>query len=195
MVNRALYAFLAVIFFSLSGCVFSPQQLSPAPVLDSNIQPVGRGQNVLVRVVDARPSPVLGTRGGLYPDTSTISVQSQVLMPKLQGEVEAAVRLLGFTPTNAAAYNTPQLVVTLTDLHYQSPKNELYVTEATISATLKVEVLNAGRRYEGRYSASLTQHFGTAPNEPTNTKLVSDVLSDALNRTFRDRTIGSELAQ
>jgi len=34
-----------------------------------------------------------------------------------------------------------------------------------------------------------------APNEQTNTKLVSDVLSDALTRVFKDQNIGQLLAQ
>jgi uncharacterized lipoprotein len=50
-------------------------------------------------VVDGRPSPSLGTRGGLYPETSTISVSGNDVLPKLQAQAEAAVRLLGFTPT------------------------------------------------------------------------------------------------
>jgi uncharacterized lipoprotein len=34
-----------------------------------------------------------------------------------------------------------------------------------------------------------------APNQETNTKLVSDVLSDALTRVFQDATIGATLSQ
>ncbi|MCY1280584.1 hypothetical protein D9M70_293720 [compost metagenome] len=54
---------------------------------------------------------------------------------------------------------------------------------------------NSSRRYSGKYGASLNQRFGTAPNEQTNTKLVSDVLSDALTRAFKDPTIGQVLSQ
>jgi uncharacterized lipoprotein len=149
---------------------------------------------VVVRVVDGRKSPVLGTRGGLYPETSTITVASQQLMPKLQTQAEAAVRLLGFTPS-ANAYNAPQLTLTLTELKYQSPKEGLYVTEATINAKFRVDGQNAARRYSGQYGASLNQHFGMAPNDETNNKLVSDVLSDALSRAFKDPSIGQLLAQ
>jgi uncharacterized lipoprotein len=56
-------------------------------------------------------------------------------------------------------------------------------------------VQNGGRRYTGRYGASLDQRFGMAPNEQTNTKLVSEVLSDALSRVFRDQNIGQVLGQ
>ncbi|AGA87728.1 hypothetical protein PSCT_03257 [Pseudomonas sp. SCT] len=194
MLQRLLFGLVTVLGMSLVGCAHSPQQLDPNPKLNGTINPVGQGQPVVVRVVDARPSPTLGTRGGLYPETSAVIVPSAKVIPKLQAQAEAAVRLLGFTPS-PNAYNAPQLTLTLAELKYQSPKEGLYVTEANIGATLKIEVQNAGKRYNGRYGASLNQRFGMAPNEQTNTKLVTDVLSDALTRVFRDDNIGRLLAQ
>jgi len=194
MLHRLLLGLTAVVSLTLVGCALSPQQLSPQPKLIAQLNPIGQGQPVVVRVVDGRPSPVLGTRGGLYAQTSTISVQGQDILPKLQAQAEAAVRLLGFTPT-PNAYNAPQLTLTLAELKYQSPKEGMYVTEATISATFRADVQNASRRYSGRYGATLNQRFGAAPNQQTNTKLVGDVLSDSLTRVFKDPTIGQLLLQ
>jgi len=161
--------------------------LSPQPQITAPIAPVGQGQPVSVRVVDGRSSFTLGTRGGLYPDTSVVVVQSQDVIPKLQAEAEKAVRQMGFTPS-ANAYGAPQLTLTLAELKYQSPK-ELYVTASDVAATFQVEVRNSQRGYKGRYGASLNQRFGMAPNAEANTKLVSDVLSDALTRVFKDPTV------
>ncbi|MBX8557510.1 YajG family lipoprotein [Pseudomonas cichorii] len=194
MLRRLLFGLLAVSSLTLVGCAHSPQQLSPQPKLNAQFAPVGQGQQVVVRVVDGRSSPTLGTRGGLYPETSAISVNGADLLPKLQAQAEAAVRLLGFTPVSGGG-NGAQLTLTLADLKYQSPKEGLYVTEATISSTFRADVRNNGRNYGGRYSASLDQRFGMAPNQETNTKLVSDVLSDALTRVFQDPTIAGTLAQ
>lgn len=194
MLQRLLFSLFTVSALALAGCAHSPQQLNPTPKLTGTIQPVGQGQPVAVRIVDGRQSPTLGTRGGLYPETSAVSVPKEKILPKLQAEAEAAVRLLGFTPS-ANAYNAPQLTLTLSELKYQSPKEGLYVTEATIGATFRIEVQNGGRRYNGRYGATLNQRFGMAPNEQTNTKLVSDVLSDALTRVFKDQNIGQLLSQ
>lgn len=192
MLQRLLFGLAVAFSLGLTGCVNSPQQLDPVPQLKATINPVGQGQPVIVRVVDGRASQSLGTRGGLYPETSLVVVPSARIVPKLQAQVEAAVRLLGFTPS-PNAYNAPQLTLTLAELNYQSPKDGLYVTEANIAATLRVEVQNATRRYTGRYGASLNQRFGMAPNEQSNTQLVSDVLSDALTRAFRDQNIGQLL--
>jgi uncharacterized lipoprotein len=194
MLNRLSLGLLAIASLLLTGCALSPQQLSPQPKLKTELVAVGQGQPVVVRVVDQRPSPDLGTRGGLYAETSAVSVPSANILPQLQAQTEAAVRLLGFVPSPAAS-NAPQLTVILDSLKYQSPKEGVYVTEANIAATLKAEVQNSSRRYNGRYTATLNQRFGMAPNQATNTKLVSDVLSDALTRLFKDPTIGQLLAE
>ena len=193
MLQRLLFGLITVTSLTLVGCANSPQQLSPQPKLTTQLAPVGHGQPVSVRVVDGRPSPTLGSRGGLYPETALVSVNAQDVLPKLQAQAEAAVRLLGFTPS-ANAPGAPQLTITLAELKYQSPKDGLYVTEASIGATFKSDVSAGTRRYSGRYGASLNQRFGMSPNQETNTKLVSDVLSDALTRLFKDPSIGSLLS-
>ncbi len=192
MLQRLLFGLITVTSLTLVGCANSPQQLSPQPKVTAPLAAVGHGQPVSVRVVDGRPSPTLGSRGGLYPETALISVAGQDVLPKLQAQAEAAVRLLGFTPTNSPG--VPQLTVTLAELKYQSPKEGLYVTEASIGATFKSDVSAGTRRYSGRYAASLNQRFGMSPNQETNTKLVSDVLSDALTRLFKDPSISQLLS-
>ncbi|KIH81392.1 YajG family lipoprotein [Pseudomonas batumici] len=194
MLQRLLFGLITVTSLTLVGCANSPQQLSPQPKLTVQLAPIGHGQPVVVRVVDGRRSPVLGTRGGLYPETSAITVQSADLMPKLQAQAEAAVRLLGFTPS-PNAMNVPVLTVTLSDLTYQSPKEGVYVTEANIGANFRSDVSSGNRHYSGSYGASLNQRFGMAPNEESNTKLISDVLSDALTRVFKDPKIGQLLSE
>ncbi|WP_437884165.1 YajG family lipoprotein [Pseudomonas sp. LRF_L74] len=194
MMNRALLGVVALFSLVLAGCASSPQQIKPEPKLLSPLAAVGQGQPVIVRVADGRSSPVLGTRGGLYPETSNVVVQGQDVLPRLQNQAEAAVRLLGFTPS-PNAYNAPQITVTLAGLTYQSPKEGLYVTEADIGAKIRIDVQNSARRYTGNYGASLNQRFGMAPNQDTNTRLISDVLSDALTRAFKDPTIGQILSQ
>ena len=102
------------------------------------------------------------------------------------------MRLLGFTPA-PNAYGAPQLTLTLVDLRYQTPGGNAYATEANITAGIRADVQNSMRRYSGRYSATMNQRFGMAPNEETNTRLVGEVLSDALTRAFKDPTVGQML--
>lgn len=177
----------------MSGCVHSPQQLEPSPELQADkVQPVGQGQAVVVTVLDQRSSEVLGTRGGVYPETSEVRVSTEKVLPQLQAKVEQAVRLLGFTPVPQGS-GMPSLKVVLTELLYQSPKDDVYVTDAQIEAVLEVVAHNQRRNYEGRYRSTLNQSFGMAPDSATNAQLVSDVLSGALNRAFKDPMVGQIL--
>lgn len=192
MLQRLVLGTCLAATLGLMGCANSPQQLTPQPMVTERLAPVGQGQPVVVRVVDGRASPILGTRGGLYPETSTVTVSGQDLLPRLQGQAEAAVRLLGFTPA-PNAYGAPQLTLTLVDLRYQTPGGNAYATEANITAGIRADVQNSMRRYSGRYSATMNQRFGMAPNEETNTRLVGEVLSDALTRAFKDPTVGQML--
>ena len=61
MLQRLLFGPVAVCVLALAGCAHSPQQLDPSPKLTSEISPVGQGQPVVVRIVDGRSSPTLGT--------------------------------------------------------------------------------------------------------------------------------------
>ena len=94
MLQRLLFGLIAVASLSLAGCAHSPQQLSPQPTLKAQLAPVGHGQPVVVRVVDGRASQSLGTRGGMYPETSTISVSGNDIVPKLQAAAQNLSQLL-----------------------------------------------------------------------------------------------------
>src|SRR5207253_11480826 len=90
MLQRLLFGLITVTSLTLVGCANSPQQLSPQRKLTTQLAPVGQGQPVVVKVVDGRASQTLGTRGGLYPETSAITVASADIVPKLQAQAEAA---------------------------------------------------------------------------------------------------------
>lgn len=192
MLKRALSVALIAASLGLAGCAVSPQKLSLQPVLSADLQAVGQGQPVSVKVVDARASESLGSLGGLYAQSSTVTVEREQLVSSLRAQVETAVRLLGFTPTSNG-FNAPELVVTVESLEYRLPEGG-YATSADIAARLRADARNASRNYSGRYASTLTQRFAMTPNQQTNEQLVSGVVSDALGRAFRDAEIGRVLA-
>lgn len=178
----------------LSGCGLSPQHLKPEPRFTGQVAAVGQGQPVTVQVSDARTSQVIGARGGLYSQSSTITVSERSFLPRLQAETDAVVRMMGFTPMPSGADN-PQLSLKLTELSYQAVENNALSKEARLNAVYMLEVKNGTRRYNGRYAATITQGYAAAPNEQTNNKWVSSVLSEGLQRVFKDPAIGQLLAE
>ena len=169
----------------LAGCAHSPQQLNVTPTVTTQLNQVAQRQPVVVTVQDSRSSPTPGTRGGLYPDSSNLTISPQAI-PHLRQQVEQAVAQLGFQMVPQGTPNANSLVVSLAELSYVSPKDSVYVTQADIGATFAAEVRSLNQRYNGRYSASAQHRFGYAPNQATNTRLVTEVMSDALSRIFRD---------
>lgn len=194
MLRYILVGAAVVLTGVLTGCGLSPQYLKPEPRFTGQVASVGQGQQVTVQVSDARSSAVIGTRGGLYADSSVINVSGPAFLPRLQAETDAAVRMLGFTPV-ARGTDNAQLNLKLTELTYQTVEKNPVAKEAKLQAVYVLEVKNGSRRYNGRYAATLTQGYAKAPNEQTNTEWVSQVLSEGLQRVFNDPAIGQVLGQ
>lgn len=184
---------LAGVALVLVGCAHSPQQLNVQPQILVPLNPVANRQPVVVAVQDTRSSKILGTRGGIYPDSSSITINDQALQLVRQ-QTEQALRQLGFDVVPEGTPNANRLTLSLADLRYQSPATT-YVTEASISATFAAEARSLNQQYQGRYGASAQHRFGYAPNQQTNTRLVSEVMSDALTRVFKDPEIARILQQ
>lgn len=178
----------------LAGCAHSPQQLNVAPSVTAPLSQVAQQRPVVVSVQDNRSSPVLGTRGGLYPESSNLTVNPEAVS-HLQEQVEQALTKLGFQVVADGTANANSLVVGLAELTYISPKEGVYVTKADLGAAFTAEARSANQRYNGRYSASAQHRFGYAPNQATNTRLVTEVMSDALSRIFKDPEVIRVLQQ
>lgn len=178
----------------LAGCAHSPQQLNVAPSVTAPLSQVAQQRPVVVSVQDNRSSPVLGTRGGLYPESSSLTINPQAVS-HLQEQVEQALTKLGFQVVADGTANANSLVVGLAELTYISPKEGVYVTKADLGAAFTAEARSANQRYNGRYSASAQHRFGYAPNQATNTRLVTEVMSDALSRIFKDPEVIRVLQQ
>ena len=185
---------VSVMALVLVGCAHSPQQLNVQPQVQVPLNPVARNTPVTVVVQDTRQSKIIGTRGGIYPDSSALTLTEQSF-PAIRLQVEQALRQLGFVVVDQNTPNANRLTVSLAELTYRTPRDGAYVTQADISATFTAEARSMNQTYTGRYSASPQHRFGFAPNQATNTKLVTDVLSDALTRIFRDQQIVQVLQQ
>lgn len=178
----------------LAGCQ-NPQYLQVEPKLTQNVPRVGSGQSVTVNVVDGRESDVLGTRDGVAMSTSTITVEAYTLIPQLQAQAEAALTQMGFSPTTQSTEGRPSLTLTLTQLDYQEADAQLILDEAQLIARMRAVVENRNTIYTGKYTSKRTQSYALTPNSEKNTKMVSELLSDVLNRTFSDPQISNLLAR
>lgn len=178
----------------LAGCA-SPHYLQLDPRRTAPVPQSGSGQAVTVTAVDGRDSEVIGTRTGSAMSTAVISVESHQLVPQLQAEAERAVREMGFTPVAEPAEGRARLTLTLARLGYERGQSRPLIDEARLEAVLVAEAVNAGTTYTGTYTARRTQSYALRPGEAANTRMVETLLSDALDRAFRDPELGRLLAR
>jgi len=178
----------------LAGCA-SPHYLQLDPHRTAGVPQTGSGQAVTVTAVDGRDSEVLGTRTGSAMSTAVITVNAHELVPELQAEAERAVREMGFTPTNERSEGRPSLTLTLEHLGYERGESRPFIDEARLEAVLVAEAINAGTTYTGTYTSRRTQGYALRPDKEANTRMVNELLSDGLDRAFRDPELGRLLAR
>ena len=188
---RSLFAAAALV---MAGCT-SPHYLQVNPQITADIPQAGGGQEITVNVVDERESEVLGTRSGSAMSAAEITVNSHDVVPKLQEQAEAAVRRMGFSPTTQPSDGRPSLTLALTRLDYARGDGVPVLGEAVLEAVFRAEAVNQRNTYTGTYTSRRTQSYAVRPDQDTNTRMVNDLLSDGLNRTFRDPELGRMLSR
>lgn len=179
---------------ALAACS-SPHQLQPDPQRSVAVPASGSGQAITVIAADDRPSDVLGTRTGSASSTATITVSPHEIVPRLQAEAERAVRDMGFAPTAEPAPGRPTLTLTLKQLSYQRGQSQPLVDEARLESVIEAVATNDGQTYTGTYTSRRVQSYAVKPDKATNQRMVTDLLSDGLNRAFADPQLGQLLAR
>ncbi|SBR47643.1 YajG family lipoprotein [Halomonas sp. HL-93] len=179
----------------LSGCA-SPHYLQLSPERSAEVASVGDGQKITVLAQDGRDSEVIGNRAGGGMSTAQITVNSHEIIPRLQEEAERAVADMGFTPTQEAADGRPSLTLELNSLSYaQGNSDQPLIDEARLEGVLKATARNDGTTYTGTYTSRRNQEYALKPDKDTNTRMLNDLLGDALNRAFSDQELGQLLAR
>lgn len=193
--RHVLYAGAALLAaILLAGCA-SPHYLQLNPQRSTSVDQFGNGQAVTVAAADEREDDVIGTRSGSAMSTAVITVSAHELVPQLQREAERAVRDMGFSPTLEPANGHPSLTVSLLHLGYERGENRPVIDEARLKAILEVKVVNQGTTYTGTYTSRRTQSYAVRPDRDTNTRMLNDLISDALDRAFSDPELGRLLAR
>lgn len=193
--TRPAFALVALLMTPLlmTGCAQSPQILQVKPDIGTALPQTGNGQEIALSVVDGRRSDVLGTRSGSPASTSTIRVPAHDVIPKLQTQAEQALRRMGFSPVEDGSTNAT-LTLTLADLSYGPVEADAPLLDAAqLQAVLRAQVANDGGTYTGTYTAKRKQSFAIKPDWDSNNRMVSDLLSNALRRTFSDPELSRQL--
>lgn len=181
-----LYRSFAVLLLTVlcSACALSPQVVSIKPDITVAVADHGRQRDINVRAEDRRSSQVIGMRGGVYGDTSTIEVGNDHLK-EIAYSVASGLTRWGFrSSVNGYRGHALEFGVALDNISYQPDRS--VAGKLIITVDFSVTAENGGSTYQGKYSASEELRYATLPSEEKNDAEINKVLSLALEKIFVD---------
>ncbi len=184
---------LAVLAAALGACALSPQVVSVRPALETaEHRTIGEGTRLALSVVDARPSPVVGQRGGVYEKTATIRTEGDIT-PAVRRELARALEAVGFSVAEAGAAADATLTVEIASIVYM-PRGGTFVRGVDTSATVRAEATRGTRTFTGRYRGKQSKNVMTAPGADENQALINAAVSNVLQRLVGDAELLGFLA-
>lgn len=181
---------LLITLLALAGCALSPQTVTVDPALTVAPKAVADGQALDLRVVDARASEEIGTRGGVYRQSSQILAANDVADAVRMRAIEG-LRVRGYSLGESTA--AVQVRLSIEQLDYVVPPGTV-ATSADITAVLKASVDNSGKKYETTYRSTVNRKFPVPPTATQNAIWINEVLGDTLQRFLDDPRIHGAIA-
>ncbi|WP_210396834.1 YajG family lipoprotein [Motiliproteus sediminis] len=175
----AIFAFS----LALTACASSPQQVKLQPQVEVNSR-LAKQPAVNLTISDNRPSPSLGTRGGVYGGSNHIT-PARSLSDSIYPVASKALTELG-ARMNASSPFPVDLRLEVEQLSYTVDENSTLPLQVELKAAIRAVANKNGRSFSGRYESSKLHKFVTSPSEEKNEEVINDVLSTTLNRVFND---------
>jgi uncharacterized lipoprotein len=179
---------ILMLFAFLAACALSPQTVNIRPSLDmSEANAIGQGTRITLQVIDNRTSRVIGTRGGVYADTSTISTASDITTP-IRGELVPGLRALGYEVVDSGQSAKADLRVLIDAIEYKTIEGRV-LTDIETAATVRAVAKVGNREFTGRYRGTQTKEVLRKPSPEDNDELVNTAVSRVLERMLTDREL------
>ncbi len=175
---------MVVVAWLLTGCALSPQTVTLQPVLAIDESNVGQGRTVALDAVDHRADKGLGTRGGIYRDSATISTVDDVAAA-LRRSMADALGAQGFRVLEAGAPADFGMTVGLEGLSYRAYGDPVVHTVA-IAAKVSNVITRADQRYAASAGVTDTRNVLRAPAPEDNEAYLDDTLAKALEKLLND---------
>lgn len=183
-----LRALLAAILLSLAAvsCARSPQVVVLSPQLAGPPGRIAEQRTVELLVRDDRGSKVIGSRGGIYAATSTITTQDDI-SPDLTELLSQKLEKQGYTVVPPGSGGEVKLRVELQKLTYEMGGSVL--TEIKVSSSVGVTCTKGGDTLTSRYGTNHKEEFATVPDEAKNSELINMVVGKSLDQMLGDKEL------
>lgn len=167
----------------MGGCALSPQTIDIAPSIGVNPEAIGQGRRVVLSVADARARPELGTRGGVYGDTATLTPSGDITVGVRKAVAEALVTQ-GVKVVDAPPADL-DLRLQVDELSYNA-QGAPVVRKVDTAAKVSVVVSRGSRQYTSNARITQSREVLKAPEPAENQTLVNTTLSMALEKLLND---------
>ncbi len=178
-------AFLFLVTLSLlSACALSPQKVTLSPEVNVATAEYGQGRSINVMVEDNRDTEIIGVRGGVYSDTSTITAGGDY-KTELAHAMANGLTQWGFVSHVGATSDAIQFTLSVDEITYLPPERSV-AGKSKVDVAVSIKVLKGMKQYSGRYSASGEQGHATTPSEEKNAEHINRIIGLALEEVFAD---------
>ncbi|MGB0206040.1 MAG: YajG family lipoprotein [Neptuniibacter sp.] len=176
----SLPLFVVCMTILLSGCqTFNSQVLDLHPEVQVN-RKLPADARIDIQTKDLRNSEIIGFRmTGEQPNPQIVLKNPHEL---LAHTAEHALEDMGIRRFYSGEF---KLVVTLVDLNYNVTKKTLK-QKADVDMKIRLELSKGEKSYTGTYATEKSQTFLKTPTEKENELLITDVVSQTMNRAFND---------
>lgn len=187
MINKALHYGITLLFISLiTACAQSPQRINVQPTLSVTGDAIGNGRAILVSAADERQSKVLGSLGGVYGNSATVTIGNNIEQA-LTGAANALLAAQGYV-VNSPDPSALQLTIVVENLTYQ-PQEQAVGSTVKLAAVLRADVTKRGESFSGRYQSNSERRSVGRPDQEDNEQYINELLSDTLTRMFSDNRL------
>jgi uncharacterized lipoprotein len=180
--------FLATAFaiVLVAGCAQSPQRINVQPVLTVSGEALGGGRPIIVSSSDQRQNKVLGSLGGVYGATATITIGND-LEQALTRAANGLLASQGYV-VNSPDPSAAQLNIVVETISYQ-PIEQPVGKAVKLTAVLRADVSKQGETFSGRYQSETERRSVASPDQEDTEQYINELLSDTLVRMFADNKL------
>lgn len=176
----------------LTACAQSPQRINVAPTLTMTGEMTGNGSAILVSGADQRASKVLGSLGGAYGNSTTLTIANNLELALTQA-ANGLLAAQGYV-VNSPDPSAVHLTIVAEKITYE--KLEIPVGNAAkLVATLRADITKGGETFSGRYTSESERRSVTRPDAKDNERYVNELLSETLKRMFADNRLREFVAK
>lgn len=187
MKNSLMRGALIVAVALLAACAQSPQRINVAPTLTLAGEMTGNGRAIIVSTSDQRASKVLGSLGGIYGNSATLTIGNN-LEQALTQTANGLLAAQGYV-VNSPDPSAVQFTIVVEKISYEKIDQQPVGNIVKLSATLRADVTRQGETFTGRYTTESEHPNLARPDPEDNEKYVNDLLSDTLKRMFSDNRL------